>query len=162
MRLPTSKVYRAFAELDPFTDAQCRGFVHAANRGTIRQTIGVLLLVAVGVVVFVVSAVIFMLLADLAVSLNSPQPTLIPLTIFTVGSVGTTSLAVLGLRDVLLRCRIRRVFRRRGACASCGYTLVGLPVSGQGVQCPECGMARVAEAAEIQTDGAGLQRFLPA
>lgn len=159
MRLPASKVYRAFAELDPFTDAQCRGFVHAANRGTIRQTIGVLLLVAVGVVVFVVSAVIFMLLADLAFSLNSRQPTLIPLTIFTVGSVGTTSLAVLGLRDVLLRRRIRRVFRRR---ASCGYTLVGLPVSGQGVQCPECGMARVAEAAEIQTDGAGLQRFLPA
>jgi len=32
MRLPAFKVYRAFPELDRFSDEQCEGFVAAANR----------------------------------------------------------------------------------------------------------------------------------
>ena len=48
MRLPVSKLYRAFPELDPFTDEQCIAYVVTAKqRHRIRTIAG-------GLVVFVV------------------------------------------------------------------------------------------------------------
>ena len=163
MRLPTSKVYRAFPELDQFSDAQCRAFVRSANQGVSKAAVRSLLyLITGGTVLFVSGSILIAILVAW-----EPDPTF-GVCVFLVGVIASTGLAVLALRDVMLRSRIRRVFDLRGSCAGCSYALVGLPVSDDGtngkreVRCPECGLERVIAAADIQVDAEGLPRFLPA
>jgi hypothetical protein len=163
MRLPTSKVYRAFPELDQFSDAQCLAFVRLANHDVSKAFVRFLLYVITGAVVaFVSGAVLIAILAEWQPSLMFGACFLL------VGVTAPTGVALLALRDALLRDRIRRVFTLRGSCAGCSYALVGLPLgeagtNGKGeVRCPECGLARAIEQADIQIDTAGLSRFLPA
>lgn len=163
MRLPTSKVYRAFPELDQFSDAQCRAFVRLANHDVSKALVRFLLyLVSGAVVAFVSGAVLIAILTAW-----QPNP-MFGACFLLVGVTAPTGVALLALRDALLRNRIRRVFTLRGSCAGCSYALVGLPVVEAGpngereVRCPECGLSRAIESADIQVDTEGLSRFLPA
>src|SRR5262245_53710442 len=51
MRVPVSKAYRAFPELDGFTDAQCDQFVKLANR---RRWLSMVISTGVGMVAMLV------------------------------------------------------------------------------------------------------------
>ena len=171
VRLPTTKVWRAFPELDRFSDEQCARFAKAARRGAGR----VWRWCSVGAVLAIcwAAAALFMLWA------SARGPTVWDRFERRSGSVGlgvlllfvsalvvfvlATAPAVL-LRDRLLRRRILRIVRLRGRCFACKYNLLGLPVgAGLLVTCPECGETTTVDPAlgELAQDDAGQARFQP-
>ncbi len=168
MRLPASKVYRAFPELDRFSDEQCEHFLVAARRGR-RQRVGrfVLQLLAL-LIALAVGAGAYWGLTRVTVlnptRIGSGTIADVVFGIALVLELGAGGLAWLLAKDRLLRGRIRRVLNTRGSCAACGYVLAGLPVSADGhVTCPECGYRLLADGSlgEIAPDATGANRFLP-
>ena len=168
MRLPRSKVYRAFPELDRFSDEQCEHFLVAARRGR-RQRVGrfVLQLLAL-LTALAVGAGAYWGLTRVTIlnptRIGSGTLADVVFGLALVLELGAGGLAWLLAKDRLLRGRIRRVLNTRGSCAACGYVLAGLPVSGDGhVICPECGYRLLADGSlgEIAPDATGANRFLP-
>lgn len=169
MRLLTTKIHRAFPELDRFEEERCERFVRAARRG-FRRSLGRLSLMAAAFV-----------LASGLLGLAAWKP-LEALGRYAVprgaGSGGPGAavagivmgvclggcVAALVMRDVLLRRRVRYVIRARGSCSGCGYSLLGVPVpESLCVVCPECGFVSEVDAAldELVSDGASLRVFSP-
>jgi hypothetical protein len=146
MRLLVRTIWRAFPELDPYTDAECATFVRRATRRAPRRWLhGVAVLlfflaalagsvVAAGFVLRFVEVSVPEALHDVVALLAVPVALAL---VFAVPSVGA-----LILRDVFLRHRLAQVLRDRGSCGNCGYSLVGLPIPASlVVACPECGHA---------------------
>ena len=163
MRVPRSKVWRAFPELDAFDDERCARFVAAVRRGfragLVRRGLAVAALVAI------YAGVLFVL--GLLKLLNVRNP---PLLLQIAGVVGIFAFFILPVvpalmvRDWVLRRQIRRLLRTRGSCGRCGYGLAGLPVgTNLTVACPECGHATAVDAAmgELAPDGRGGSAFAP-
>ncbi|MCC6660402.1 MAG: hypothetical protein IT437_05905 [Phycisphaerales bacterium] len=139
MRLPYSKVYRAFPELDRFDDGQCRLFVRQATAGSLRRRAagaGLQLLAAVcGVFAWLlivgVGQSLLRLLRDGAVRD-------VLTIVLAAGLVFVPSIAALITRDAWLRRSVRaRLVSAR--CPGCEYSLLGLPVVLGVAVCPECG-----------------------
>lgn len=136
MRVPLAKVYRAFPELDRFSDEQCETYVLLATRERQLERAGLWalngLILAAGIP----------LLAALTAAVVMPRQRRGE-DIFDYGIVFTLAIAVpsftaLSLRDRWLRWAIER--HLRGAhCPKCRYLLLGLPVRHGSVTCPECG-----------------------
>lgn len=148
MRIPYSQIYRAFPELDPFTDAECRRYVAEARR-LHRWS---------GAVRWVVCAGVWLAapLAGAALGLGLNR-------VFAVGDQARHDALALGLWilslatvlcgvggvTVLWRDRwLRRIVRERirgTVCAGCRYSLLGLQTRESEnelvrvVACPECG-----------------------
>ena len=146
MRLPFSKVYRAFPELDRFDDPACRAYVREAAR---RVPVANLSVKAAAL-----AAAIFLLFvgviagANLAMRLTF-RPT-------ASGWAFAAAALVWGLcllpgplvgafiRDRWVRSQLKLVLRQ-ASCPACGYSLLGLvprpgpPPEGEFVVCPECG-----------------------
>jgi len=166
MRLLVRKVYRAFPELDSYSDEQCSRFVHAAKRGIWRKLFRYGLLGTA--LVLIMLAVLFL---SAMAAMAAPFPPKSPF--WWYESVGVLVLIAMGIpslalvwyfRDWMLRRRIGFVLRSRGRCGGCGYSLIGLPVSANAtVVCPECGFdCKVDEAiGELTIDEAGRRRFTP-
>ncbi|MFM9145694.1 MAG: hypothetical protein ACKORL_10160, partial [Phycisphaerales bacterium] len=137
MRLIASPVYRAFPELDSFSDVQCREFtVRARGSWRRRTTFGAAraraAIAAVPLTVWIVAATVGSAIGLRGASSNSWVLALVLLAGLLAG--GATWL-VFG--DLSLRLAIRRVMRIGGTCQGCGYVLVGLPVSASlDVTCP--------------------------
>lgn len=142
MRLPGTKIWRAFSELDRFSDEQGRAFVKAASSAfwPVHLLRGALYLVLSCVMLAVV-------LASAALSESVMNGSRIP---YTTRSIITVSFAafvaipafsvVLLFRDLLLRRRIRKVIQSQGVCQRCGYILLGMRVPNDlKLTCPECG-----------------------
>lgn len=168
MRIPRSKVYRAFFELDPFTDEQCVGFVRSTRRSALSKVLFTLLPLLAGFV----SAGVVIGLVVLIQWLDAQEPyetflnkwfgLVMALVIALIAGAG--GLAFLFVRDRLLRRGIRRVLATRGSCAACGYGLTGIPVQPDGmVRCPECAFAIMPDeaAGEVQTTPEGQRLFMP-
>lgn len=134
MRLPLSKIYRAFPELDRFSDAECASYVrHVSHRMGVRI-----------VLTAWATALLSMFGLPLLLCLGAPL----------VGGAGSGPATVIGIaallglftgplwgfmcRDVLLRRAIRERIKH-ATCPTCFYSLIGLRVSGGSVRCPECG-----------------------
>lgn len=144
MRIPFSKVHRAFPELDVFSDAECRTFVQLAQR---ERAVG-LLGTAMGAVVASIgsgSFAAYVVWKSLKEWLGDPdlRPTndvlfgiLFVLTTF----AGIFAAAFVGLliRDFWIRWAISSRLRI-ARCGRCTYSLLGLSVIDDRVQCPECG-----------------------
>ena len=162
MRVPGTKIYRAFAELDRFSDEQCERFLAAAMRPTIRR---VLRWVGCCVVGLVIAALCIggMTLFDMNVARGQrifEKALLVLVLVPTVAGVFAIAL----MRDVLLRRRMRHVINNRATCTGCGYKLLGLPVtSACMVACPECGAASEVDQAlgELAVTADGLRTFRP-
>ncbi len=167
MRLLTRKpIYRAFAELDAYSDDRCRRFVKAAKRPwlfrlpTALAMLGCFALVAWGAVVVAAAwrwghwpATVG---PQLLIYRNSEQDLV----------TGMVAGGVLGfiIRDLLLRWRLRHVLRTRGICQECGYSLVSVVVRENGeATCTECGYTSLVDASlgELVTDAAGRVRYEP-
>ncbi len=137
MRIPFSKVYRAFPEFDPFPDEECERYVRYAYRQA-RFRIGCIpAVVVVGAFVLWIPIVILMstLLKPFIQIGTSGE------WIFILLFVSTFLFpALLGLvtRDkVLLRILHDRI--RNARCPECQFSLLGLPVKEGIARCPECG-----------------------
>jgi hypothetical protein len=169
MRLPVRRIYRAFPELDRFSDEQCRRFVKAASRGW-RVVLHVLLILAVLIPGLLASA----WAADKAFEAseeyqNGQRHDVIWAPIAagaaTIPLFILAALLALVVRDLLLRLRIGRILRRDSSCPKCHYRLVGLAVSRQStITCPECGFEASVDRSlsELTINAEGKREFLPA
>ena len=134
-------MYRAFPELDRFSDAQCRSFVTMASRGLSR---GWKLIARVIVVVLTVPALLVCVIAALALcseimqALGQHKASLLWVVPFTIPAVAAPLLANVLLRDKLLRREIATRILAAG-CLKCRYSLLGLEWREGLVSCPECG-----------------------
>lgn len=165
MRIPGSKVYRAFPELDHFSDDQCRKFVRAANRGFWWTSLRIFVWVSGAISVLAVAAIGLSFLTgawkkwlgDSVVEfVGDLSPWLAAALLF--------PLAALVLRDWLLIRLVRSILRTRGCCSRCSYGLLGLPVDADlSVTCPECGARTKVDPSlgELTKDAQGNTRFRP-
>lgn len=171
MRLITRKIYRAFEELDPYTDDQCARFVKAANRGWIRRGVHLVLVLGIGTLIGVTSVMFgsVVLLAGRVERLVQ-GPGLMKVVGIALMLAMLVLICIPGpvagfiVRDRLLRRRLRRALRVKGVCTGCGYGLVGLPVGiGNRVTCPECGIHTEVDPAlgELVLDEAGRGKYQP-
>ena len=163
MRLIASPVYRAFPELDSFSDAQCREFaVRARGSWRRRAVVGAVRAVA-SVTAVPITVWIFAVTVGPAIGLrNSSASWVLAVVLLTGLLAGGVTWLLSG--DLSLRLAIRRVMRIGGTCQGCGYVLVGLPVSASlDVTCPECGERTSLERdrAHCVPDASGQLRFLP-
>ena len=139
MRLPVSKVYRAFPELDRFTDAECSQYVQRAMKNCWRS---MLVASAIAVVLAIIAAVAGPALVGLLASVSSQgfrnrYDMLFPI-LGIAAFIGGPAFVALGTRNVWLRRAIRSQLNTT-LCPQCGYQLLGLPLVSEGVHCPECG-----------------------
>jgi hypothetical protein len=140
MRIPGTKVWRAFHELDPFDDERCRMFVRAASRPMAR-VIRACAVVLVAVVVAYVWLRVVQAMGYLGIGSFGRMATW-GLFAWAVALAVPGPIAGVLTRDLMLKRAIRRVLRSRGSCIGCGYGLIGLRAGGDGkVTCPECGVA---------------------
>lgn len=140
MRLPMSKIWRAFPELDRFDDARCRRYVNEAKRAHAMGGCLLILLTMFGLVLWMFSTAIS---GAIMGRLDNMRPDWVYVTLG-LTAYGAPPLGVgLGLllaRDRWLRAAIRdRLNAAR--CLGCSYSLLGLaPLEGgRVVVCPECG-----------------------
>ncbi len=142
MRIPGTKVYRAFPEFDRFTDEQCERFLAAAVQMGWRRVLRWVITGVAGVVLFVIGIVGAVWLRFGTQVLPNSGGILMHAADLLCVLVPSCAGAFGGVlvRDVLLRQHLRRLINTRGSCAACGYRLLGLPVSeANTVACPECG-----------------------
>lgn len=137
MRLPFSKAYRAFKELDGFSDQECERFVGSVKseagwrrRGVLFDLTSVVLGPPIG---FVLSAMVYRLTEPIGLAASFLSVS---------GVIVAVVAAVLFMRDGLLR---RYLAQRlaRAECRACRYSLLGLTAAGGAVRCPECGAVTV-------------------
>ena len=140
----STKLWRAFPELDPFSDEQCRPVITFVSRSSLDQLccIGLALL---GTIVsgFLVVGV----LPTVQHAFNMPQPQRsyeLPLALVLTMAMGTLPLVgVLRVRDMLLRHHLRKLLASGSTCIRCSYSLLGLPLDEQHrATCPECGTSQ--------------------
>jgi hypothetical protein len=135
MRLPLMKVYRAFRELDQFSDAECRRYIGRIQR---RRTIGCLPFL----VGFAVGPFWLMFLIVLTSTLRRPPNIVVALVVATSLIWGPAIIGLLARDWVLIRAIRKQIDNAR--CPKCDYSLLGLTVRNDDtgrawVQCPECG-----------------------
>jgi hypothetical protein len=140
MRIPFKNVYRAFPELDRFSDVQCRLLMRRVQLNYVSRV----LVALVPVVAFLVSlAVVIILLATTDVRAAAGR-------LVTDGDLWLSHLALAGIppfvglltRDRLLRRFLLRAIRLRidrVRCRYCRYILIGQQPFENRVTCPECG-----------------------
>lgn len=153
--LVRTPIYRAFPELDSFSDERCRRFVKVAARPMwFRVQLGVASLL---------TFVLGVCLPTVPFSFLENRAPLVLL--FLAGaSLLVAAVAAMVVRDQLLRRRVRSVLRARGRCHSCGYILAGASVSDANeVVCPECGFTTSVDPAlgELATDSLGRAHYQP-
>ena len=168
MRIPRGRVYRAFPELDRFTDAQGEQFVRAAcKRGWRRhyhRFLVVVFLLLAWLIAWLLIGLGTYLLDRVAPTLHRSNAAYWTLASLALILFVAPLFLLLLVKDWFLLRRLRLVIRARGSCPACQYTLLGAVVSERDiVTCPECGMELEADASlnEIATDEAGRRLFMP-
>ncbi len=138
MRIPLSKIYRAFPEFDPFPDEECERYIRYAYRQA-RYRIGCIPVI-IGAAVFAVWSPILVVIVRMVGSSIRPGGAgdwiLVALV---VSAIAVPGLCALIARDrILLRVLHDRIKTAR--CPQCEFSLLGLPVANGIARCPECGM----------------------
>lgn len=146
MRIPLSKVYRAFPELDRFSDEQCRGWQRLANQYWPWKRFVVLCAAALAFPLAWVAMMILIGLLSVALRawIRSSSSETIQYAVLITGTAVPILLAAVvsfSIRDWWTRRCLRRFIDDR--VCGCGYSLLGLPEELQQsvttVHCPECG-----------------------
>jgi len=146
MRIPMRKIYRAFPELDAYTDAQCELLMQRVNLSMVsRQAIRGMTFAAV-VVTLIVMLPIMYVFVDTLIQGNpgwgmvryDGERSLV----WTVGMVGPAVLAGFLTRDTVLRKQLVSAITlhiEKVRCPECKYILIGQRDHNGAVTCPECG-----------------------
>lgn len=161
MRIPTSKLYRAFKELDHLTDEQCGRLIQRIRTqkfNTLKTGCVSILAVVVSIVVVSLVFALFMELAQTWVEGSRTLQTILPMVVL-VGIIGFPAFAGLMTRDAFLRRNLSIALHdyiERVRCLKCQYILIGLPAESGCVTCAECGHAMT-----LESLGATEQDLLP-
>jgi ribosomal protein L37AE/L43A len=146
MRLPLTKIYRAFPELDPFTDQQCTAYLATAKqRHRVRTQLGALVAILVMLFAWTFIGTVFGLSAATLPRRMQTQfgwDLLFAIGFGTVVFLG--ALCGLWVRDRWLRWLVRMELSE-AKCPDCDYSLLGLRIESGSVMCPECGGVWVLE-----------------
>lgn len=148
MRLPLTKLYRAFPALDPFPDDVARRYVRRVTRGRFVSTWVLTLIgflggyVTFGLVFGLIGASLTNLVAGQSGSMLNALGIAMAVTTIAV-TLGTGPLCALLARDVYIKLTIRSRIDQ-ATCAVCDFSLLGLPTRmepgiGKVVTCAECG-----------------------
>jgi len=130
VRIPLSEPWRAFAELDRFSDEQCRAYVAAVNQER-RASRAFSRVCSVAAFLFIVP--IGAIVGDaFAPRVLDPRPVALVCALF------PSLISMLLIRDLWLRGALRKHLLA-AHCPACRYILLGLVVHDGAVQCPECG-----------------------
>lgn len=143
MRIPIFKIYRAFPELDQFSDSECEMYVERArarrmHSGSI-MAMGALLggILTIIVLGFITYSLVMPLVSALGLNTSSESDLQWGALIVGVHVVAAFMVGYV-IRDVWLRRAIRGCIQA-ARCPACDYSLLGLPVVAGMVMCPECG-----------------------
>ncbi len=141
------RIWRAFPELDDYTDKECVAFIRAARRGWLRRLVWLVLLLliplsallggvaAMGLYFGIVGAP-----SESSGGSSDSTTVVLALSSMLVGVAAGAGLCMM-VRDWVLQQWIRHVLGTRGRCGQCGYSFVGLVIPEScRLQCPECGM----------------------
>lgn len=145
-RIPRDRVFRAFPELDLFSNAQCERFVQRVRVTSYYRPI---LWVSLGLLAALTLALVAILLdrfgdrwhRSLWLALNRRWADDLLLAAWILPVAVLPLAGSLPLRDLLLRTYLRRVVRMRldrVRCRACGYMLIGQQQHDGVVCCPEC------------------------
>ncbi len=139
MRLFVDKIYRAFPELDPFDDDQCKRMMHGVRKAKPWGTIATLAWIGVSVLISAfMSVVAMMIVVETVFDQTRSDGLVIVSTILTIAvSAGLPMLFAFLARHRWLRKAL--VAHLKQAKSVCGYSLLGLTIEDGAVQCPECG-----------------------
>ncbi|MBL8990029.1 MAG: hypothetical protein JNJ48_00455 [Phycisphaerae bacterium] len=135
MRLPVSRVYRAFPELDRFSDELCETYVRRITQRHAGAW-SALNMLALGLAM---ASTMVLMVADRSLSRGLalvPHDGLLPILALAAPTLG--GVAGLLIRDRWLRTRLRRALGDTN-CDGCSYSLLGLPPADGFICCPECG-----------------------
>jgi ribosomal protein S27AE len=155
MRIPFSKAYRAFHELDRFSDAECRRFVRAAvaqhRAGTFGVIVGAMVIgLVIAVASFTAASYTQMRLQNSGWGRSWNAASLIPPMLSLCGTL-IGGVCALAWFDRWLRRKIR-LRLKDAACGKCGYSLLGLHAHNGEIVCPECGDRMVLAAHGLTPD----------
>ncbi len=137
MRIPLSKIYRAFPEFDPFPDDECERYLRYAYRRA-RLRIGCIpVLVFAATLVMCATIFILTVVALGRAGVRPSEPGVVFL-LAIIGIVAVPSMIALITRDrILFRVLHDRIKNAR--CPGCEFSLLGLPIVAGAARCPECG-----------------------
>lgn len=145
MRLPGTKIWRAFPELDSFDDARAAQYVRAAGKAfwLVKLLRGAAMFIGGLACCLVMAIAGGTVMNTMERLINEPILTLVAaLTAVVVGVISMSLLMI--VRDFFMRRRVRKVIASRGSCVKCGYVLIGLRVPDDlNLRCPECGSLTV-------------------
>lgn len=167
-RLPVRHVYRAFPELDGYSDEQCIRFMKAARGTMLRRAIAILAILTIFVVGTIAGAIILLSVVNMILPSGHTRNLqlgrgLVMLCLLLICTAAGPILAFL-MRDFLIIDRIRWILRSRGLCQACSYSLIGLAVSpDNSVTCPECAALCTVDPSlgELTTGDGGTRHFKP-
>jgi Zn ribbon nucleic-acid-binding protein len=140
MRLLSSKIYRAYPELDEFDDETCKRYMRRVWDEESANSYGIVLLFVVPLSLLIWLGIIIAASAifDLSVFPEMSDA----LTLMQVGFVGMPIIMIMLSRDLWVSKQLRKQINGAN-CKACGYSLVGLTIKSEGtadsVTCPECG-----------------------
>ncbi|MFO0375506.1 MAG: hypothetical protein ACK51N_00515 [bacterium] len=161
MRWLVRRLYRAFPELDPFSDQECRAFVHRARWSKRHVLVHPALLLGTWTVLAASYWGLVLWLLDAPVTKDGQWWWWVWRLVVGVLAAAAVLLAGLRVRHVLLRRAVAALLAARGACDGCGHGMVGVLVGEQGAVCPECALVkRLAEGEAVMAED-GRERFLP-
>lgn len=157
MRLITLKLYRAFPELDDYTDEQCVELMGRVGRNlgskalTYAAAIGTFFLTAVatciGYTLFAAA------MESLGIKLQNPGNAVVVVVFIAIVIVfALPAFAALLVRDILVRRQVYRavrLFLDHVRCPQCNYLLLGQRAVDGAVRCPECGASTMLAALGI-------------
>jgi DNA-directed RNA polymerase subunit RPC12/RpoP len=141
VRIPFSQPWRAFPELDRFTDEQCVAYVRLAKRERVGSRAIVTFVAGfVSLVMAVVALILTMQFVEemMYMTRASPRLDVLIAMAMAVAGAGPSGMFFLIVRDRWLRWALRRHIKS-AKCPGCGYLLLGLQVQDGAVVCPECG-----------------------
>ncbi len=143
MRIPLAKVYRAFPELDAFSDAECERFVERAARDypgsrVAAEVIGAAVIVGILIAIGVMENVAWGAISSNWSVFKKDDWLGMVIALNALFMVLGFCLGMLLIRDRWL-IRTIRLKVRQASCPACGYSLLGLAVDLGVITCPECG-----------------------
>lgn len=150
MRIVTKRLYRAFPQLDRFSDAQCGLLMRRVHLDEAARFV-----VRAAPVAASVAALLLVLMYLAGTRILAPAEKLFRDADILLGllvSLCLPALAGLLVRDVLLRRFLINAIRlriERVRCLSCRYILIGQRADGDAVSCPECGATNLLRALGI-------------
>ncbi len=144
MRIVTSKLYRAFPELDHLTDEQCERLIRRVRNQRFNAwktaCMSIVAVVATTVAAIVLVFLMGSMLGDWLEKTDLRQT--IAAWISIIAIIGWPAFMGLITRDVYLRHGLMIALNdyiERVRCLKCQYILIGLPAEAGRVTCSECG-----------------------